>query len=324
VDFSYESFWKKTEIYIQTMLAEEPDNELYAFWAALSLEFLSKATLAYVHPSLVIDTKKSSLGILHVFDYNVSEAAKTIEITTVASLISAMNPQKFDQQMKKSFLSIVERRNHEIHSGGFAFKGLARQSWLIDYYRICKVLVEFQKKSLQDLLGDDALIAEKMIEVAEIKYNKEVKELIEKARTEFEQLPQEEQANLKRLASDKDRYYSIWDARTPLVKEVICPACGTNAYLEGQVIRVSEEQVAKDVYTEIVSSTTPSVELVGEDELLFYPVEEVERNYTYVAKAATVLPARFRCFACKLTLEGFNAIIEEGFDDPAIPGDCRR
>ena len=54
-DWSSDALWNKAKIYIERAFTGDRDNELFPFFAAIGLEFLARAALARVHPSLLAD-----------------------------------------------------------------------------------------------------------------------------------------------------------------------------------------------------------------------------------------------------------------------------
>ncbi|HXE43041.1 MAG TPA: hypothetical protein VN516_08455, partial [Candidatus Baltobacteraceae bacterium] len=57
---TYEDLWNKAKIFIERAIAKRDESAFDEFqlWAAISLEILGKATLANIHPVLVVNPEK--------------------------------------------------------------------------------------------------------------------------------------------------------------------------------------------------------------------------------------------------------------------------
>ena len=52
-EWSSDALWNKAKLYIERAFTGDRDSETFPFFAAIGLEFLARAALAHVHPSLL-------------------------------------------------------------------------------------------------------------------------------------------------------------------------------------------------------------------------------------------------------------------------------
>lgn len=270
MDWKHDLLWNKSKINAYTAHEQDKTTHFFPLWCSIALETLSRATLAFVHPSLLADPTKGS-NILYVFGYyKDKEPAKSIPIKTVfdrlTKVIDTFTSKEFDICM-----NFMERRNRELHSGGAAFEDYPTKVWLADFYRICNILITFQSKEMKDWLAeDDANIALEMIKEDHNKIKKEVKILINFHKNEFYRKSKEEQKVL-RVKAENSR---LLIGKIPRVysSHIFCPACKSKALISGEIARSNEPYLDGD---EIV-------------------------------RQISILPTEFQCSACELKLSGYH------------------
>jgi len=267
-DWTYDALWQKAKLYAERALEAHRESPIFPFWATLALEFLARATLAKIHPVLLADPRQDG-SVLYAFGYPPQEPPKSVPAKTVFKRCQVVVAD-FTQDEFDFCMSLVERRNEELHSGLPAFDDLPTHLWLAKYFRTCKLLLGFQGRSLVEILGgEEAEAADRMIKAAESQVLAEVKKLIATAKKTFEQLQVDTRAKNRAIGEAKAK-----EALNELAKLVVCPACGTRAVLNGERIHSTEPRLEGDM-------------LVWE---------------------IAVLPTEFRCFACELTLKGHEAL----------------
>ncbi|MGE6579236.1 hypothetical protein [Paenibacillus xylanexedens] len=119
----YIDLYNKSKVFIQKGISNRNESDMFEFllWASLSLEILGKATLAYVHPSLVVDPNDPK-GLLVACGYKKHEDFKTIQAKTVFDrLQTSLSITKFDQKKREFCMSLANKRNAELHSGLITF-----------------------------------------------------------------------------------------------------------------------------------------------------------------------------------------------------------
>lgn len=273
--WDYESLWAKARLYVERASEQERDGSLYPFWSILALELLARATLASVHPALLADPREPS-NMMFAFGYAQPRAPRSVAAKTVF-LRCAQVVQEFTDDDVRSATALIEMRNEELHSGGTPFEGLGTSSWLIDHYRLCRILLTYLDKDLFELFGEEeARAAERIIEVQEKEILGEVKGTIASARKIWRALSGDERkqrrqsARMVLVATEGRALHSPNQAG----KRIECPACKTAGWTTGEVVKTGRPRA-------------------GEDEIL---------------QTFTKLPTRFVCFACRLDLNGEAAM----------------
>ncbi|HEY0298620.1 MAG TPA: hypothetical protein VGB84_05305 [Arachidicoccus sp.] len=262
--WTYEKLWLKAKLYMQKALMEDRDGDSFPFWAALSLEFIARSILARVHPVLLADPREGE-NILYAFGYQKRPSFTPISVPTktVLERLEFIVPN-FTQNEKDFCKEIATRRNSKLHSGSLGFMDYPTRKWLSKFYRIVKLMLEFQGKTLADLLGnDEAIAAEEMIKERDTSLEKNIRDRISEYRKKYESLPEEIKKeriiNLDRLK---------WTIRGNYKKDETCPACGNIGVMTGKLISISDGKA-------------------GESEIIQH---------------TNVLPTEFKCLSCDLEL----------------------
>ncbi|KEO82008.1 hypothetical protein [Tumebacillus flagellatus] len=269
--WNYESLWGKTKLFMARAQSVNPDDSLFPFWSSLGLELLARATLSFIHP--VLNADKDDSSILYPFGFVTKEyvekkkGPKSIAVNQVFSRLKSIVPE-FTETEEKFCNYLMDRRNEEIHSGSLAYEEFTTSKWVAKFYRVCKMLLSFQEKSLDELFGaETAIIADKMIEALGKNVETIVKKRIAEANSLFDKLTESDKEEAKRQAAVK--YRSVYNE--PTKKMVTCPACGSqHAMVKG--------------------------EIVGSNEPRF-----VEGN---IVETYTILPTTYACFSCQLSMTG--------------------
>jgi hypothetical protein len=270
MDWKYELLWNKSKVNSHTAHEQDKETLFFPLWCSIALETLSRATLSHVHPALLADPMKGS-NLLYVFGYyNEKEPAKSVPVKTVFERLMKI-VEKFTSKEYEICMNIMERRNGELHSGGNPFENYPTKVWLADYYRICDILLSFQKKKLSDWLPkDDAKIASEMIKKDYNKMKFTVSELIKEHKKLFFKKPETERKQFREKA-DKSYLYTL---KTIYQSKVICPACKSKALISGEYARSNEPMLDGD---------------------------EIVRKVSF-------LPTDFHCLGCELKLEGYDKL----------------
>lgn len=268
--WSYNKLWFKAKIYIQKALNEDRDEEMFPFWSAIALEFVARATLAKVHPVLLADPREGE-NLLYVFGFQKKPIYTPISIPTktVLERCEVVVPNFTDSE--KAFCKdFTTRRNEELHSGGLGFDSYPTGKWLSKYYKVLKILLAAQKKTLVDLLGtEEAKAAEEMIAERDATLEKNVKDKVSIHAKTFKALSKKEQ--LERIDKSKtDRMFGYRSYR----KNAICPACSNFGVLNGKLISVSDS-------------------VAGESEII---------------QNLNILPTHFKCLCCELELNNHSEL----------------
>ncbi len=274
-DWSQDALLIKAQIYSERALQSDRNSSLFPFWASLTLELIGRATLSSIHPVLIADPREGN-NILHAFGFPSKKGnAKTIGAKTVFVRLKTIVPD-FNEAEDKFCQSFINMRNEELHSGTPIFEDLSTNSWLTSFYHSCKILLEFQERSLQDLFGsEEAEVAEHMIVEGMKELESQIKKRISDYRTNFGKLTSKIRQDRIDTSHQKiEEFIRIEDIRSNHKIE-LCPSCKNEALLIGRYISESEPKVV-------------------DDEILIHH---------------NLLPIEFRCFCCNLKLEGNGELI---------------
>ena len=218
------ALWQKAKLFADRAFEADRDGSDFALWATLALELLARATLAHIHPALLADPQKAE-NLLYTFGFGALSAPKSVPAKTVFSRCKVIVPLFTDRQ-EQLCMSLVERRNAELHSGELAFEQFGTAAWLADYFATCRILLDFQDRTLEELLGpDEAAAANEMIEDVAATVRAAVNARVTAARAVFQALPKDEQAaRLQRRPEPTDVTSTTQT----------CPACGGHALVLGE------------------------------------------------------------------------------------------
>ncbi|WDM21273.1 hypothetical protein [Paenibacillus polymyxa] len=285
----YLDLYNKSKLFIVKGISNRNESDMSEFllWASLSLELLGKATLAFVHPSLVVDPNDPK-GLLVACGYRKHDDFKTIQAKTVFERLHVtLSIPKFDQKKKEFCMSLANKRNAELHSGLLPFDGLRLDLILPHFWEICVILLEFQEKKLEEWIGhDEAIRALKIIEDHSAILKTVVESRVEACRVKYYEKYRHDQPQIT---------YEVYNDDEELIR---CPACNNDALAYGELNDKvyegeSEENPWHSVYSYIYDTTEvhcrycdlkligyEEVEIVIEDPVFSKTVEE-EPDYDY-------------------------------------------
>jgi hypothetical protein len=264
--WSFDSLWQKAKLYMQRALAAERDGALFPFWATLALEFLGRATLARIHPTLLADPEgQAGDNLFYACGYPSPKQPRSIMAKTVFLRCQRVVAD-FTHSEGDFCLALIDRRNRELHTGDAAFEDYGTQLWLAEFYRIAKLLLHGIGKNLIDFVGNsEAGAAEEMILAVEGKAKKTALDAIAAAKRTFDALGRSMQNERQEQGSSKAvelrKFGSII---------ISCPSCGARALLSGKTVSASEPRLEDGV----------------------------------ILQEHVMLPVRFQCFSCGLILDG--------------------
>jgi hypothetical protein len=152
-EWSSDALWNKAKLYIGRAFTGDRDSEAFPFFAAIGLEFLARAALAHVHPSLLADPQDGN-NILYGFGYPATPHPISIPARTIYSRLQYVVTD-FNKDDQSFCLLCAERRNRELHTGDLAFHNLRNSEWLPDYYRVTNKIVASLGRSLNELFSDE-------------------------------------------------------------------------------------------------------------------------------------------------------------------------
>lgn len=240
--WEYNGYWNKSKLYVDRALREDRNGAMFAFWMALALEHLGRASLAKIHPALLADPQ-DGYNILFAFGYGNTKTPKTIGAKTVFDRCRTII-EGFTEDDVKTSQVIIGRRNEELHTGAPTFEDLPNSLWLTQFYKCCSVLLSHQGKTLADLFGaDKARAADDMINAAAENVKADVERTIGLAKAKFDKLTTAD----KELAKDQAKSYNIITlASKSSAAKKDCPACGGKGIISGKEIRTVDPRLDED------------------------------------------------------------------------------
>jgi hypothetical protein len=266
----------KAQRYIQNMLAVDSDQWEYALWSSLSLEFLARAALANVSPALLADPKEAWSSLYHALGFKPTESKytpKSISVSEVFRRLAAILPD-FNKEHADFGILVTGRRNSELHSGEASFEGVNASTWQPEFYRASDILLRSMGMSLRDFIGEEeSNVATQLISAADDVTAKAVQGDIDAHKKVWAAKSKEDRATLKQSAA-------VWATRQS-GHRVKCPACGTQALVNGEP--VSE------------------------------PVQKLKDGQ--ITETQEHLPNRFECIACGLKISGLSRLVAAGLGD---------
>lgn len=274
--WSSDALLSKAVRYAEQMQTYPADDWRFVLWSTFAVEFLSRAALANVSPTLVADAKTDWNQTYFALGYSPTAPKfqpKSIDITEVLKRLQDMLPE-LTPELRGIAEAHMARRNEELHSGSTALDTLGTSAWLAGVYQVCVVLLGSMGHSLDELLGDrEATVAEEMIAAAADESGKAVKKDIEAHHLVWKEKPDEER---QRLALQASTWATRHDGHG-----VGCPACSSDAMVTGAAISA--------------------------------PVPQLDADQ--IVETQQFLPSQFECVACGLKVSGLSRLGPAGLAD---------
>lgn len=293
---SYEALWNKSRIFIRRSLDARNvgDEDLFQLWAANSLELLGKAALAKVHPALVADPTSID-SLLDACGHPISGDVRSIQAKTVFERLTKL-AKSFDKTAHSFCVGLATRRNAELHSGELPFHEMDPQLWVPPLWRVAKVVLNAQGRTLADWLGEsEATRAEEVLSDALTALEQAIASRIEHCSSAFDQ----------RFARGSSARKSVMERNSGgvLVAERdfgrlspdatvarSCPACGCDGLLAGFHYEDTDEQIIPIV------------------------PEAPEEGFVKIVNAVYSAES-FRCKACELALNSQPELVAGGMPE---------
>lgn len=246
MNWTKDALFSKAKLFIEKAASEDKDSSYYGIFSALALELLARAALANVHPTLLADADASQKNVLYALGHlDSSSNPKSIMTKHVITICGNLIPD-FNADLQKLALSMTERRNEELHSGGAAFLEYDQDQWIGSFYKACQVLTASMGESLVSFLGKKrAAEAETLIHESDVKIRKEVSDKISARKRIYEEVLAVDKKKIEDLLMRSE--YEI-RAKTHLgYHRVNCPCCGNSATIHGKESSDSHDEIKDDV-----------------------------------------------------------------------------
>lgn len=271
-----DALYNKAERYVQHMSAHHSDEWEYALWSSLAIEFLARAALANISPTLLADTDKSWASLYHSLGFAPKEEKfkpKSIGVGEVLKRLMAILDD-FTKEHENFGILHTGRRNSELHSGEAAFDGVKGSDWQPRFYETCKVLLSSMGMTLSDFFGkDETKVAEKLIAAFADDSAKAVRGEVDAHKKVWLAKSAEEREKIASQAA-------VWATRQA-GHRVSCPACSSNSLVIGEPVSA--------------------------------PVQRL--NDGEITETQEHLPNQFECIACSLKVSGLSRLAVVGLGD---------
>ena len=224
-EWTEEALLSKAQLYVEQMEDHAAEDWQFGFWSALALEFLARASLAHISPTLLADSRNWR-NLARALGHQPTAKKffpRSISAHQVFKRLSELVPS-FNHEMQNFCTQHAARRNSELHSGVLAFAPLRTSEWLAQFYLSCDAMLKTMNKDLSWLIHDAKAI-EPMMSSLEDASAKKVKQEISAHKLVWETKSDDEQS----LAVDQAK---TW-ARRQLGHRVDCPACSSPALVKG-------------------------------------------------------------------------------------------
>lgn len=274
--WGYDALQLKAQRYAEAMLDEERNDWKFGLLSSFALEFLARAALAKVSPTLLADPKDWN-NLYHSLGHTPKAKKFIPKSITTAEVFSRLREilDDFDTASEGFCLAHINRRNSELHTGETPFDGVKSSAWIASFYSTCAILLISLGSDLEEFLGDsEARVAKRLIEAARDSAAKSVMGTIKAHETVWNGKTEQERTQLTSQSS-------LWAAKR-LGHRVRCPACKSMSIVSGEPI--SEPQ-----------------KTIEEDDL----ITETQEH----------LPDKFECIACSMKLLGLAQLAAAGLGD---------
>ena len=233
--WEYDSLIGKAQVYF-ARAREHPhsDDEEFALWLLLGLEFLLRAPLAQIHPSLLAAPEGNS--ILHSVGVTTIENPKSIPAHTVIDRLGHVIPG-FGGDRQSDARDLVALRNNELHTGSAILAAVTNEAWLPRFTRVAEALCAHLGLSVEDLVGEEvAELGSALVDAEDKRLAAEVAKRIQDC-SEFFQKLQATEVTARRRPVGLVR---------PLVEVTTCPACAEHGDLALMTVRSTDERLEDD------------------------------------------------------------------------------
>ena len=155
--WAYDSIYAKAITYFERAQNHSSSTgDEFLIWNLLGLEFLLRAPLAKIHPSLLAAPEGDALlhatGVKLSSELNLKSVTAQTILKRLPHIISDFN----DERVSDANI-LLNMRNAELHTGSSIATSTKRQFWLPKLIRVADVITVHLGVSLQDLLGQEVV-----------------------------------------------------------------------------------------------------------------------------------------------------------------------
>lgn len=241
--WSREALLRKALLYVQEMQNHSRDEWIFGLNSTFVLEFLARAALAHISPTLLAEGKDWN-NVYFALGHTPTAQKfipRSIDISAVFSHIQGITPS-FTTELAGFSAKHINRRNEELHTGSNPFIGLSTD-WQSKFYEACEVLLKSMDQELKSFFGDaEAQFASTLIAASHDESAKAVVRSIAAHKTVWESTDPTEAKVLIAQAG-------TWAIRQS-GHRVKCPSCGNDALLMGNPISEPIRKLDGDIIIE--------------------------------------------------------------------------
>lgn len=234
----------KAQRYAEEMQNHSRDEWQFGLLSTFVLEFLARAALARVSPTLLAEPKEWG-NVYYALGHTPNASKfipKSIDSKAVFTRLREIYPT-FTTEHEGFSAQHMSRRNEELHAGGVPFDGVS-PDWLGAYYDTCKVLVSALGEPLDVLFGtDEAKLANSLIAARLDESAKSVMQSIHTHAEQWKTKSEEEQVKATVQAA-------AWATRQN-GHRVPCPSCQNTALVIGPPISSPIRKLDGDLIIEV-------------------------------------------------------------------------
>lgn len=234
--WDYDGLIGKAGVYFERAESvAEADDDAFAIWLLLGLEFLLRAPLAKINPMLLADPNGES--ILHAAGFPGTSDAKepkSVQVTTVITRLRRIVGD-FTVARENDATLLVALRNRELHTSEAVLESIDVALWLPRFTRVAEVICTH--------LGLDAIVfvgkevmgrGRALVDAEDKKLAHEVATRIATAKAFAQQLNETEVHHRWEPAQASRMYPAV---------VVNCPACGLDVAMNLEQIRTTNERL---------------------------------------------------------------------------------
>ena len=245
--WDYDGLIGKARVYFERAESvAEADDDAFAVWLLLGMEFLLRAPLAKVSPMLLADPNGDA--ILHAAGFPSGSDAKepkSIQATTVITRLRRII-EAFTAAREDDATILTALRNRELHTSEAVLASIDIPLWLPRFTRVAEVICTHLGLDATDVVGKEVMDwGRALVDAEDKKLAHEVATRIATAKAFAEQLTGTEVHDRWETARASRKYPAV---------VVDCPACGLKVAVELEPIRTTNERLDNDeIVRDIIS-----------------------------------------------------------------------
>ncbi|GAA2627149.1 hypothetical protein GCM10010411_75280 [Actinomadura fulvescens] len=281
--WGYDQFVGKTRTYFRRAAEHPAVDEVATLWLLLGLEFLLRAPLARVHPTLLAD--RGSESIMHAAGFPSGPSAGNVKSIGIAEVCKRLL-QVVDgfAEIKDDAAHLITLRNAELHTASEPL-AIATERWLPQFVRVVETICRHLDEEAAELVGAELMshgrgLVQEQNERLRHEIGQRIKEAVERHAAVVAEhegiavLPSVHGRPKERLFGDF-RVWELIDPAEPIRhEEAACPACRSQADLVLQRVRATSERVIDEQLHRVVvylatglSCPTCALKLTGTHEI---------------------------------------------------------